>query len=71
MSSLYRKFEIGLVSYLGKQSLHTSQVAYQANASLGFLSMKQLAVFLFPARWDASLLQGTSRIKFACTHLYT
>ena len=50
MSSLYRKFEIGLVSYLGKQSLHTSQVAYQANASLGFLSMKQLAVFLFPAR---------------------
>ena len=52
-------------------SLHTSQVAYQARAYPGFLSMKRLRVFLLPPGWDASPSQGYPNIKFARTHLYT
>ena len=36
------------------QSLHTSQVAHQTGAYPGFLSMKQLRVFLLPPGWDGS-----------------
>ena len=35
-----------------------SQVAHQAGAYPGFLTMKQLGVFLLPPGWDASPLQG-------------
>ena len=40
-------------------SLHTSQVAHQAGAYPGFLSMKRLRVFLLPPGWDASSSQGS------------
>ena len=42
----------------GWRSLHTSQVARQAGAYPGFLSMKRLRVFLLPPGWDASPSQG-------------
>ena len=35
-------------------SLHTSLSVHWVGAYLGFLSMKQLGVFLFPSGWDAS-----------------
>ena len=44
-----------------RQSLHTSQVAHQAGAYLGFCSMKQLGVFLLSPGWDASPSQGYPR----------
>ena len=39
-------------------SLHTSQVAHQAEAYPGFCGMKQLGMFLLPHGWDASPRQG-------------
>ena len=43
-------------------SLHSDQVAHQAGTYPGFLSVKQLGVFLppgpFPLGWDASPSQG-------------
>ena len=42
----------------GNKGLHTSQVAHQAGAHLGFCSMKRLRVFLLPPGWDASPSQG-------------
>ena len=45
-------------SLVGRLSLHTSQVAHRARAYPGFLSMKQLRIFLLLPGWDASPLQG-------------
>ena len=42
----------------GKVSVHTSQVAHQAGAYPGFLSIKRQGVFLLPPGWDASPSQG-------------
>ena len=39
-------------------SLHSGQVADQAEAYPGFGSMKQLGVFLLPPGWDANPSQG-------------
>ena len=51
-----------------------SQVAHQAVAYIGFCTVKQLGVFLFPPGWDASLLQGypqneVCQYLFTCIHL--
>ena len=54
-----------------RKSLHTSQLAHQAGAYLGFSSMKRLRVFLLPPGWDNSPSQGYPSIKFTSTHLYT
>ena len=43
------------------KTLHTSQVAHQAQAYPGFSSTKRLGVFLLPAEWDTSPLQGHSQ----------
>jgi len=53
------------------ESLDTSQVAHQAGAYRGLLSMKRLGVFLLPL--DGMLVHHrvTPSIKFAGTHLYT
>ena len=40
------------------QSLHMSQVAHQAGAYPGILSMKRLQVNILPLGWDASPSQG-------------
>ena len=47
-----------MVIKVKRLSLHTSQEAHQAGAYPGFLSMKQLRVFLLPSGWDASPSQG-------------
>ena len=51
-----RRHDAGIQGAL--KTLHTSQVANQAKAYPGFLSMKQLGVFLLPPGSDASALQG-------------
>ena len=64
-----KQFGVGLLNQetFGKQiremfwvrlSLHTSQVAHQAEAYPGFLSMKRLRVFLLPPGWDAGPWQS-------------
>ena len=55
-----RKMYVGgaMSSRVGKICLHTSLVARQAGAYLGYRSKKRLGVFLLPPRWDASLPQG-------------
>ena len=61
-----------MFSFHQKLHLHISQVAHQAGAYPGFLSMKRLGVFLLPPQWDAIPSQGyPPRSKFAGTHLYT
>ena len=40
------------------KNLHTSQVAPQAGAFLGFSSMKRLGVLLLPPGWGAGTSQG-------------
>ena len=56
---------------LWKWSLHTSQVAHQAWAYPGFLSMKRPAVFRLLSGCGAGPSLGCPSIKFAGTHLYT
>ena len=47
-------------------------MAHQAPAYPGFLSMKQLRVFLLPPGWDMLVHRRvTPSSKFAGTHLYT
>ncbi len=48
-----------------------AKVAHTAGAYPGFLSIKQLGVFLLPPGWDASPSQGTPQHYIAGTHLYT
>ena len=50
--------------------MHTSQVAHQAGAYLGFSNVKRLGISLLPPGWDASPSQGYLNIKFVGTHLY-
>ena len=52
-------------------SLHTSQVAHQAGAYPGFLSMKRLRVLYSPLDGMLVHRRVTPSIKFAGTHLYT
>ena len=48
-----------------------SLVAHHTGAYSGFLSMKQLEVFLLSPGWDASAAQTFPSIKFAGTvHMY-
>ena len=67
--------QLSLVTEGKRSSLHTSQVAHQAGAYAGFLSMKQLGVFLLPPPPppDGILVhyRVTPSIEFAGTHLYT
>ena len=48
-------FATGNNQHLRKlKTLHTSQVAHQAGAYPGSISMKRLGVYLLPPGWDAS-----------------
>ena len=48
-----------------------SQMAHQAEADLGYFSMKRLGVFLLLTEWDANPSQGYLDFKFAGTQRYT
>ena len=71
-SCLFRTTQYLVISIAPVASLHTSQVAHQAEAYPGFLSIKRLGVFLLPL--DGMLVHrrvAPPSIKFADTQLYT
>ena len=60
-----------IILYTIDLSLHMNQVANQAGAYPGFLSMKRLRVFLLPPGWDGSPSQGYPPALSSPVPIYT